>query len=78
MTKDITEHKYYCWLGEKICGNFKKRGGPCKKSCKKEKHMYMALCEGQVDCDYPFNGNELEEATGEGFIDFMLASGLMR
>jgi len=78
MARDITKHKYYCELGEKVCGNFKKMGHPCKESCKKEKYMYMALYEDQIDCDYPFSEAEVRKVVGRDFLSFMFMSGLMR
>lgn len=76
--KDVTRHKYYCQLGEKVCGNFKKRGGPCKESCKKERYLYAAAHGDQIDCDYPFDYDDFEMSTGKEFIDFMVDSGFMR
>ena len=72
---DLTKHKYYCSLGKKVCGNFKRMGHSCKVSCRKELYDQINVDVDHVDCDYPF---KCEDFSDREFINFMVNSGFIR
>jgi len=67
------ENNGFCPVGNKFCKIYKKLGRPCGK----KPVINKEFCTNCVDCDYPFDAEEIEKL-GLDFVAFLINSGIYR